>query len=312
MSSYFVRLKLPKGTGTETREALSSILVRVASRFSFQGIEDWSVELGANEKVLGAEREFHDLRGKGRMSPEMRVYFALKTDGAQFAKLVGSTFAELKVLPPAKLAPRDWMKEWRKHYKTQMVKSGRHSIRIVPAWKRAPAGLSVKIHPGQAFGTGTHPTTRLCLQEFLGVSAELPSSFRLLDFGAGTGVLALAALAWAKKEKRMVKALAVESDPEGLKACAKNARLNRMKLPVAKKIPARREFDFVFANVLSPVLLSHREPLVRALSADGWLVLSGILAKEADQFALQFRHPMLKLIRVSREGDWAALLYQRA
>lgn len=312
MNSYFVRLKLPKGTGTETREALSEILVRVASRFSFQGIEDWSVELGANEKVLGAEREFHDLRGRGQMSPEMRVYFALKADGAQFAKLVGTSFADLKVAPPAKLAPRDWMKEWRKHYKIQTVKGGRRSIRIVPAWKKAPAGLAVKIHPGQAFGTGTHPTTRLCLQEFLSLAGELPPSLRLLDFGAGTGVLALAAMAWAKSEKRPMKALAVESDPEGLKACGKNAKLNRLELPAKRKIPAKRVFDFVFANVLSPVLLAHREALVASLAEDGWLVLSGILAKEADQFAMQFRHPELKLIRISRDGDWASLLYQRA
>lgn len=311
MSSYFVRLKLPNGTAPETREALSEILVRVASRFSFQGIEDWTIDLGAKEKVLGAEREFHDLRGKGKMSPEMRVYFSLKTDGAQFARLVGGAFADLRVLPPAKLEKRDWMKEWRKYYKIQTVKAGGYAMKIVPAWKKAPAGLAVKIHPGQAFGTGTHPTTRLCLQEFLRVADELPTRLRLLDFGAGTGVLALGAYAWAKKEKFIFRALAVESDPEGLKACAKNARLNRAKLPTARKIPAGRVFDFVFANVLSPVLLAERERLVRALGEDGWLVLSGILSREVDQFALQFRHANLKLIRISRDGDWASLLYQR-
>jgi ribosomal protein L11 methyltransferase len=311
MSSYFVRLRLPKGMGAETREALSDILVRVASRFSFQGLEDWSVDLRAGEKVLGAEREFHDLRGKGKESAEIRVYFARKTDGADFGRLVRASFAELKVASPEKLAPRDWMREWRKHYKVQTVRAAGLSLRIVPAWKKAPAGLSVKIHPGQAFGTGTHPTTRLCLAEFLRATEDLPARVRLLDFGAGTGVLALAALAWARREKRDLAALAVESDPEGMKACRKNAGLNRLRLAVGRKLPGGRRFDFVFANVLAPVLLEHREGLVRAVADDGWLVLSGILAKEADDFALRFRHPALRLIRLSREGDWAALLYQR-
>ena len=310
MSSYFVRLGLPEGLARNTREALSQVLVKLASRFSFQGLEDWSIDLDQGEKVLGAEREFHDLWGRGRTSNEIRVYFSRKADGGRFGKIVGSFFEDLKVHPPLELARKDWMKEWRKHYKTQKVAAAGRRIWIVPAWKKAPKGVSVKIHPGQAFGTGTHPTTRLCLAEFLRTIDELPPKVRLLDFGAGTGVLALGAMAVAKKEKRSLFALAVETDPEGLKSCAKNARLNRRELKTARKIP-KRKFDFIFANVLSPVLLKERENLVSALAADGWLVLSGILSQESDQFALQFRHPDLKLIRVSKEGDWASLLYQR-
>lgn len=312
-SSFYVRVKLPAGTGLETREALSEIITRVASRFSFQGLEDYAITLGAGEKVLGAEREFHDLRGRGTVSDEMRVYFGKKADGASFGKLLSSAIGDLKVGAPRELGKKDWMKEWRKHYRTQVVKENHAAIAIVPAWRKPPArpAAHVKIWPGQAFGTGTHPTTRLCLRSFLRAAPLLPAKTRLLDFGAGTGVLALSAMAIAAKEGHVVQALAVESDPEALAQAEKNARLNRRKLGFARKLAKGKRYDFIFANVLAPVLLKFRKELGAALAEDGTLVLSGILATEAEAFAEEFRQPGLELAQIETEGDWASLVWWR-
>jgi ribosomal protein L11 methyltransferase len=296
----------------ESREALTQILIRVASRFSFQGLEDWSVDLPDSIKILGAEREFHDLTKSGPMNREIRVYFRLKSDAASFARLVKSSFEDLKVFPPKLLAPKDWMREWRKHYRIQKIRAGGKTIFIVPAWKKSPKGkISVKVHPGQAFGTGTHPTTRLCLQIFLERADSLPLSGRLLDFGAGTGVLALCALALGKAKKHPISAVAVESDPEALSQCRKNMKLNGKEMALMRKIPARGRFDFVFANVLSPVLVKHKVQLAGSLKPGALLVVSGILENDGKNFLEKFCSPSLELVENKREGDWGAFLFQK-
>lgn len=312
-TSFYVRVKLPAGIALETREALSEIITRVASRFSFQGLEDWAVTLGAGEKVLGAEREFHDLRGKGTVTEEVRVYFAKKPDGVVFGRLLTSAIEDLKVSAPRALGKKDWMKEWRKHYRTQVVKEGKAALAIVPAWKKPPARpkAHVKIWPGQAFGTGTHATTRLCLQAYLREAAALPNNFKLLDFGAGTGVLALGAMALAAGSGQRITALAVESDPEALAQAGKNARLNRRKIELSRKLAKQKRYEFVFANVLAPVLLAFRKELAASLTPGGFLVLSGILASEVEGFASDFGQKGLELLRIDTEGDWASVSWRR-
>lgn len=296
--SWITRVELPEGLGLEAREAFSDLASGIASRFSFLGMEDWAVELAAGVKVLGVEREFHDLTVKGRMNSTQQFYFAKKADAVSFGKLLSANVDGLMVKPPRKQAKRDWMKEWRKHYKTQTLSDGKSKLHVVPAWKKPPGkGVSVKIWPGQAFGTGTHPTTRLCLRLLLRSGF---SGGKVLDFGAGTGVLVIAAAKLGK-----ISGTAVESDPEALKQCGKNAKLNRVPLRLAKKIPAG-QFDFVFANVLAPVLLQFRETLIAALKPGAPIVLSGLLASEVESFWGEFGAG-LQRVETLVEGDWAAI-----
>lgn len=303
--SFFVKIFLPEGISLDQREVFSSLVLRLAQNFSFQGLDDWHVDLGAGEKVLGIESEFHDLTGKGKMSAEMRAHFALKTDAASFVKIMRASFEDLRVQGPYLLAPKDWMKEWRKHYKKQKI----GAVTIVPAWLKSPAkGVSVRIYPGQAFGTGTHATTRLCLLSFLEVFKKDAGKFSCLDFGAGTGILAIAA---AKLYGKGFKGDAVESDQVALDQARKNARLNRVSLRFLRKMPAKKKYDFIFANVLAPVLLAQKTFLKEAVSEGGHLVLSGILATEADAFLQEFGMDGFSLVRKSVEGDWAAILLKR-
>jgi ribosomal protein L11 methyltransferase len=302
--SWIVRIELPIDLALPAREAFSELASRIASRFSFLGMEDWAVDLGAQQKVLGVEREFHDLTGVGKMNSSLQFYFARKDHAASFGKIVAHNVDGIRVLAPRKQVRRDWMKEWRKHYKTQVIEESEQRLAIVPAWKKAPArGVSVKIWPGQAFGTGTHPTTRLCLRFLLRSGF---SEGRVLDFGAGTGVLAMAAAKLGKK----ISAVAVESDPEALAQCGKNARLNRVKLKLCRKAP-KGTYDFVFANVLAPVLLAERDLLFRSLKTSGLLVLSGLLAKEGDNFWREFSGSDFHLVERLDEGDWCAIMARR-
>ncbi|HEY8280232.1 MAG TPA: 50S ribosomal protein L11 methyltransferase [Bdellovibrionota bacterium] len=305
-ASYFVRLALPKQLAAEARDSFSVLVSRIASRFSFQGLEDWQVDL-KRSRVLGIESEFHDLTKVAKPKPEMRVYFASKADAVKFGKFLSVVFADLRVSPARKLVSRDWMKLWRKHYKTQFLQEGKQKLAIVPSWKKAPrAGLSVRITPGQAFGTGTHPTTQLCLRLLLRQKGSFGDA---LDFGAGTGVLAIAA---AKRAGPGFRGLAVESDPVALEQCRKNVRLNRVKgLRLARKLETGRKFDLVFANVLAPVLLANKKTLVGAIRPGGLIFLSGILAKEIEKFRRDFRSAELSHIQTLRQGDWAAVAFRR-
>jgi ribosomal protein L11 methyltransferase len=109
-----------------------------------------------------------------------------------------------------------------------------------------------------------------------------------------------------------VRALAVESDPDALEQARKNARINGLRYMAARKLPAKRSFDLVFANVLSPVLLQEKIALSRALRHGGILLLSGILRADGKKFLHDFRQPGLKLIEELSEGDWIGFALQKS
>jgi ribosomal protein L11 methyltransferase len=303
--AYLVRISV-EGLENDQREILSALIVRLASRFSFRGLEDWTIDLASSTKILGVEREFHDLRGKGRTSDELVVYFGKGADAKLFGDILRKSFADLPVSAPRKQARRDWMKAWRRHYKPVTIREGKTALVITPAWKAAPKRVpAVRIYPGQAFGTGTHPTTRLCLRLFL--RHRDPGLKSILDFGAGTGILALGAQAIAGKN---VKALLVESDPEGLAQAKKNARINRAKVSFSRKVKKGR-YDLVFANVLAPVLLAQKAQLDSALKPGGLIILSGILKNEGAKFLDEFRTPGMALAEELSEGDWVAFALRK-
>jgi ribosomal protein L11 methyltransferase len=300
--SFYVLIGLPKDVGREARDALSSLVTRLASSLSFQGMEDWSVDV-KNSRVLGVESEFHDLTRAGLLSSEMKVYFRTKPHAALFATRLG-TLVEGLVISRARLqAKKDWMKLWRKHYQTQTLSEDGELLHIVPAWKKAPVkGTSIRIYPGQAFGTGTHATTQLCLRLLLRYGAGKT----MMDFGAGTGVLAIAAA-----KTNGMKGIAVESDPVALEQCRKNIRLNRVKIPAASKAPSGKKFDLIFANVLAPVLLERKASLKGSVEKGGLLFLSGILKTEAKSFLKKFGPKGFALLENASMGDWAAIALQK-
>ena len=308
--SFYVRVLLPAQLAQlpRQRELLAQLLVRVAANFSFQGLEDWTVDLPTHVKVLGIEREFHDLTQKGRMNDEVRVYFGQKEEAATYRKLLTGILGEAKILGPIRLAERDWMKAWRKHYQPVHFREGGVSLSVVPAWRKAQGkGLSVRIYPGQAFGTGTHPTTRLCLRLFLRHRELLPAKPSTLDFGAGTGILAFS----AAKVMPGLRLRLVESDPDALAQARKNARINRMRASFALRPKAGQKFDLVFANVLSPVLLQEKKQLRAALRPGGLLLLSGILRQDGKKFLRAFRQPGLAVAEELIEGDWTSFALVR-
>jgi ribosomal protein L11 methyltransferase len=194
----------------------------------------------------------------------------------------------------------DWAERWKAFHRPVDV----GPMRVRPPWEapRPEAEIDLVIDPGQAFGTGGHHTTRLCLELLL----ELEPHGPLMDLGCGTGVLAIAAarLGWEPVQ-------AVDFDPLAVDATVENAQINGVHL-TAWKADLREEAapsaETVTANLLRPLLLALRfdEPPRQ-------LVASGLLRAEADEVAaaLSAAHDLVEVKRLSA-GEWSALLLRRA
>ena len=191
----------------------------------------------------------------------------------------------------------DWAERWRAFHEPVLVAE---RIWIRPPWAAArPGALDLVIDPGQAFGTGAHPTTRLSLELLL----CLPADGSLADLGCGSGVLAIAAAMLG-----FAPVVAVDNELAALDATRANASVNGVRLDRVERVNLRDETppqaDTIVANLVRPLLLD-----VAARMGDarpGALIVSGLLESEADEVAAAFA-PLTERERRSEQG-WTALL----
>jgi len=205
--------------------------------------------------------------------------------------------------------PDDWDRRWREFHRP-LVLEGRLTVR--PPWEPAGATpLDVVIDPGQAFGTGAHATTRLCLELLLELASGAVGQHHgeLLDLGCGSGVLAITAARLGFAPVR-----AVDNDPASLEATVANARRNRVALEVARhdlRADPPISAPTVAANLLAPLLVAWAERLGVASAVPQRVIASGLLVDEAGRVGQAFV-PLGLLERARREGGgWAALLLER-
>lgn len=193
--------------------------------------------------------------------------------------------------------PDDWAERWKRFHAPVLV-GGRLWVR--PPWEQAairPGAIDLVIDPGQAFGTGSHPTTRLCLELLLDVEAH--GSFA--DLGCGSGVLAIAA-----SRLGFDPVAAFDSDRAAIEATLVNARENAVTLDRIERYDLRDEpppsADVMAANLMRPLLLRVAEQMA---APPRTLLLSGVLDEEADEVAAAFA-PLRERRRLSDRG-WTAL-----
>lgn len=183
------------------------------------------------------------------------------------------------------VSERDWVSETQRQFTPFQV---RDALWVGPHWTSpasalAPTGIEIRIDPGMAFGTGSHATTQLCLESLLDFSSprsrEALASCRMLDMGCGSGVLAIAA---AKLGLGHV--VAVDIDPIAVETTQKNAGLNQATLQaMTADAPLGGPFNMVMANILAQPLKVLAPALARLTADHGALVLSGILARQAEE-----------------------------
>jgi ribosomal protein L11 methyltransferase len=209
----------------------------------------------------------------------------------------------------SKAVPDDWADRWHDFHKAISIAGGRIVVR--PSWEPRPApdhaaGIDVIVDPGQAFGTGAHPTTRMCLEVLLELADAGHARGPLADWGTGSGVLAIAA---AKLGFRPV--IACDHERAALEAAAASSRANGVRLDLVRvdlrRDPAPRA-PTITANLTARLL---REAAARVHGRPERVVCSGMLTSEVDEVADAFAHSGLHERERRASGDWAALLLER-
>jgi ribosomal protein L11 methyltransferase len=230
------------------------------------------------------------------------------------AEIAGTALGRLRAFDLRPIGPltsrvvheRDWAEAWKAHF--PVLRIGRRLV-IRPSWRRhrnRPGDVVLALDPGMAFGTGLHPTTRLCLAAI----ERLADGGRLgptaLDLGCGSGILAIAAVRLGAD-----RVLALDTDPIAIEATVGNAARNG----IGDRIATRRgslpsgeaPFDLVIANLVASILVELASGLARELAPGGTLVASGIFVDREREVADAFRAAGLTMRERDREGDWVAL-----
>lgn len=186
-----------------------------------------------------------------------------------------------------RIEDQDWERSWMDNF--QPMRFGRR-LWIVPSWHAAPEpdAVNLLLDPGLAFGTGTHPTTALCLEW---LDAQQLHGLQVLDFGCGSGILAIAALLLGAEQ-----AVGTDIDIQAIEASRDNAGRNgidpaRFALYLPEQLPSGQA-DVVVANILAGPLVELAEQIGERVKPGGLLALSGILAEQAEEvraaYAAQF------------------------
>ena len=208
------------------------------------------------------------------------------------------------------IADQNWMEDWKQHYKPILIGEG---LLILPAWLESPdpKRIPIKIDPGMAFGTGTHPTTQLCLEL---MERSVISNWKLvIDVGCGSGILSIAALKLGAD-----KVLGVDIDMESVKNSRENADLNGIgeelmlgQGSVTEILQGNFPFKsapLVVANILAPVLIRLFDAgLADLIEPNGEIILSGILDHQAESVIEAGQAKGLKRGETRQMKDWVAI-----
>ncbi len=201
--------------------------------------------------------------------------------------------------------PDDWADRWKDFHKPLLVAD---RLWLRPSWEPAREGaIDVVVDPGRAFGTGAHPTTRLCLGFLCELEAKGGAAGALTDLGTGSGVLAIAAakLGWDPVR-------GYDHEQGAIEAAGANAEINEVQIPL-ERTNLRESLPplapTVVANMTAPILLAVASQLQ---STPATMVCSGLLPSELDGVSAAFAAAGLEEADRRRDGDWAALLLRRA
>jgi ribosomal protein L11 methyltransferase len=294
-----------------------------------EAIADFLFELGATGVVFEDEETIPPEKGSEKIPKEkVRIIaYYLKNDKQlkrlknldEYIKTITSIFPRLAGTKPNRKIFREvnWTNSWRKFFKSFKATD---SIIVKPHWEKRKAKdgeLIIDINPGLAFGTGSHPTTRMCLRQIEaaieeklmrpGLMFNPPSVF---DVGTGSGILAIAAAKLGAG-----KIVAADTDERAITAAEENLKLNNLEddvvLVSGSGDSVTDTYDIVVANIFAEELISIRQILVDRLAPDGTLILSGIPKTSGAEVKFAFIQKSLDFGDVIHEDDWCSLIFRR-
>jgi ribosomal protein L11 methyltransferase len=202
----------------------------------------------------------------------------------------------------------DWAETWKEHY--DIERAGRLVVR--PAWREYAAQgdeVLISLDPGMAFGTGQHPTTRMCM---LGMQDVMRPGDYVLDLGSGSGILAIAAVAFGASA-----VLATDTEEQAVKASIENAALNGMQDKITVRegsieaVGGDGPFDLVFANINAAAVIALATPIAAEMKPGAWLFAGGVIAERELAAGAALETAGLRIERVMSEGDWRTFVCQK-
>ena len=207
---------------------------------------------------------------------------------------------EVQAIAP--VADQDWVRLTQSQFEPVPITP---EFWIVPTWHQVPAQARqvIRLDPGLAFGTGTHPTTRMCLRW---IAAHPPAGQRVLDYGCGSGILAIGAALHGAAQVD-----AVDIDEAAVQSTQDNAAANGVRLVAGLPDRAQGAYDTVLANILATPLKVLAPLLAGHVGAGGALVLAGVLERQTEELQAAYR-PYLALRVADAEDGWVLLEGRRA
>jgi ribosomal protein L11 methyltransferase len=279
-------------------------------------VSDMLMELGALavslEDANADSEDEQPLFGEPGMEPESAAWnlnnvVALFRNRAEGEQIFGEIPADLLAdagIEYTEVPQEDWVRLTQSQFDPIAISA---RLWIVPSWHEPQAiddRINLVLDPGLAFGTGSHPTTALCLRWL----SEFPlKGLSVLDYGCGSGILGIAALKLGASE-----AVGVDIDPQAVDSTAYNAGNNGVEMPCGlPDFPlAKRQFPVVVANILSNPLKVLAPSLCSHVEAGGQLVLSGVLARQAEEVIAHYRQWINMAVWAERDG-WVCLHGQK-
>jgi len=302
-------LEVSLSVNGELAEAVADVL----ARFAYSGVmmeqgvkytDDEDAGTPTGPITVRAYLEINDQIEETRQKLEESLYYL-----GMIQPLPAASYRQIE--------DQNWMEAWKQSYKPILIGE---RLLVLPAWMDSPDRnrVAIKIDPGMAFGTGTHPTTQLCLELMEKCFDDRPQTMdhdpsSVIDVGCGSGILSIAAL-----KLGATSALGVDIDADSIVNARENANTNQVGDELLLEVGsvqeilegrfAFRKAPLVVANILAPVIIRLFDAgLAELMEADGALLLSGILQEQSQNVIAAAQAKGLRMNEQRQMGDWVAL-----
>lgn len=308
-----------EGTWIEIRVITKSEALEPVSGI-FYGLDCKGVAIEDPNDILEREQgpltwDFADinvLEHKGEVAV-VKAYFSEEDNIEEVIKYINEKMEELKDLgidtgiakvESEKMYEEDWANNWKKYYKPTKVGE---RIVVKPIWEEYEAKeneLVLELDPGMAFGTGTHETTRMCIQA---LDKYVKKDSTVFDVGCGSGILAIAA---AKLGAKM--AVGVDLDPVAVESAKENVGFNNLDNiqilygNLVEVIDGKS--DIVVANIIAEVICILTEDVKRVLKEDGYFITSGIIHDRVDMVTKKLEETGFEVVEINKDGEWNCIV----
>ena len=279
---------------------------------AFDALDALSVSVEDADAQTDAERALFGEPGMPAPRPgwersRVTALFATQPAAEEAARLLAlqDFFDGCEILGVTAVPEQDWVRLTQSQFEPVPITG---DFWIVPSWHEPPPGAirTIRLDPGLAFGTGTHPTTRMCLRWIArqGAQAGAAGLGRTLDYGCGSGILAIGAARFGAAPID-----AVDIDPAAVQATQDNARANGVELHAGLPEQAQGRYQTVLANILATPLKVLAPLLCAHLAPGGHLVLAGILERQAQELQEAYA-PFVRLAVADSEDGWILMVAQ--